>query len=204
MDKDKIKGLAFKTMANRKAQLYREKGFIYYHCERTANLAINLRKKIIPNNSLKDNILYVGALFHDIAKGVEPHNQNGYILVKEILKGYCKEPDIEEISQLVKYHNLRDKSKNYSDEIKILQDADILEHMGSIEVWLKFIYSGYKEESVHDALRFWRSDFYKEYLEKSKDMLNYDMSKKVFNDKEDFLNKFISRFSIEIDGGIFI
>jgi uncharacterized protein len=48
MDLQIINNIAKKLMVSRKAHLEREKGGIYHHGQRTANLSLELRKKYFP------------------------------------------------------------------------------------------------------------------------------------------------------------
>jgi len=73
MDINRIKELAFDKMGKRKPHNKREEGYIFYHGLRTAELAIQIREMIDETDNSKDNIKYVASLFHDIAKGIEPH-----------------------------------------------------------------------------------------------------------------------------------
>jgi uncharacterized protein len=83
-----------------------------------------------------------------------------------------------------------------------VQDADILDHFGTMEVWLKFVYSAHSEESVFDALKFWESSFCKDYYKNMREALNFDFSKNIFDDKYNFTQMFIDRFTKEINGEI--
>jgi len=49
MDIKLIQEKAYKLMGSRKAHIEREKGGIYFHGQRCANIAIKLRKQILPN-----------------------------------------------------------------------------------------------------------------------------------------------------------
>src|SRR5690606_1118348 len=130
------------TMGKRKSHLRREKGFIYYHCQRVANLSLNLRKQLYPDQAAMDDIMYVGALFHDVTKGIEPHHETGVHLVKQLLQEECKVDELEIVATIIAQHNNR-HLQELPYYIKIVQDADILDHFGSMEIWLKFIYSAY-------------------------------------------------------------
>lgn len=48
---EKIHEIAFRTMGKRKSHLNRERGFIYYHCERVAKISIHLEKELFPDES---------------------------------------------------------------------------------------------------------------------------------------------------------
>lgn len=203
MDIDRIEKLAFHKMGKKKSHSKREKGHVYYHGLRTANLALDIRKIIDETDDVKDNVIYVASLFHDIAKGIEPHNENGSILVRQILKDDCSHEELMEIAEIIRCHNLRDSNQEVTRQIKIVQDADILDHMGTMEVWLNFAYQAYNEKSVDASIEFYNNQEYKGYLKQHRSKLNYDVSKKIFDDRAHFMHEFIERLSIEGKGGIF-
>lgn len=201
MNIERINKIAFKTMGKRKSHLQREKGFIYFHCERVAKISLNLRRSIFSDKELKDEIIYVGALFHDVTKGIEPHNKTGAHMIRALLQEECTEQEINAISEIIELHNIRHKEE-HAYHIKIVQDADILDHFGSLEIWLKFMYSAHTEESVFDAIQLWESEEHKKYLESSRNALNYDFSKELFDKKVEFETEFKKRFRLECHGAI--
>ena len=77
MDMENIAHIAFDNMARRKANPSREKGYIFYHGQRMAKMAMNLCDKLDYHDDRR--VIYVAALFHDIAKGLNPHNEMGHI-----------------------------------------------------------------------------------------------------------------------------
>lgn len=202
MNIDKIKDIAFESMSRRKAHLTREKGFIYYHCERVAKLSINLRESLFPAEDSKDEIIYVGALFHDVTKGIEPHNRTGAQLIKTILIDECTPQELNEISEIIELHNSRNRAE-LPFHIKIVQDADILDHFGSLEIWLKFMYSAHKEENVFDAIRLWNSSEHTKYKIETRQRLNFELSKEIYDKRIEFQRYFQKRFELECNGSIF-
>ena len=205
MNIDHINEIAYKKMGNLKAHIRREKGFIYYHGLRTAKLALTLRKNIYPEISKYDDIIYVGALFHDIGKGIEPHEKTGQALVKYMLKKHCTEEELGMISDIVRFHRDRNTDKDYSIWVKLVQDADILEHQGTTEVWLNFAYSLYDERSYDRAIEWWLKDekSLKERIEQE-GKLNYSFSRKIWHEKISFVDNFIKRLKDESEGEIYI
>ncbi|WP_028610903.1 HD domain-containing protein [Paenibacillus harenae] len=199
MNLERIQELAFKIMGKRKSHLNREKGFIYYHGQRVANLSLNLRKRLFPDDSSKDDIMFAGALFHDVTKGIEPHNITGAQVIKSLIPHECTDAQLEEISEIILLHNARNREK-LPPPIRVVQDADVLDHFGSLEIWLKFMYSAHNEESVHDAIRLWESKEHKQYLQESRDSLNYNLSKAIFDRKMSFHLAFQQRFRMELNG----
>lgn len=91
---------------------------------------------------------------HDVAKGIEPHSKTGAHLIKALLEEECSPNDLDLISSIIEYHNKRNQD-SLPFHIKIVQDADVLDHFGSLEIWLKFLYSGHTEENVFDAIQLW-------------------------------------------------
>ncbi|NMA85975.1 MAG: HD domain-containing protein [Tissierellia bacterium] len=203
MDINRIEELAFQKMGKRYSHSKREKGYIYYHGLRTAKLSIEIRKIIDEIDDSKDNIIYVSALFHDIAKGIEPHNENGSILIKQILKDECSYEKLMEIAEIIRCHNLRSSNEDWPKHIRIVQDADMLDHMGTMDVWLNFVYQAYDEKSVDASIEFYNDEEFKYHLEDCRRKLNYDISKKIFDDRIEFIHEFIVRLNIEGKGGIF-
>ena len=189
-------------MADRKAHNRREKGFIFYHGERTAKLSINLRKRLIPNDDFMDEIIYTSALFHDIGKGIEPHNEIGAVLAENLLKGYCSSEELDSIKNIIRFHNIRGNDCSCDWRIKIIQDADILDHMGTIEIWMNFLYSASEEASIDRSLKYWTSDEFHKSYDRLRKLLNYDLSMEVFDEKRKFLKKFVQRLEIELAGGL--
>ncbi|WP_425448841.1 HD domain-containing protein [Dethiothermospora halolimnae] len=203
MDINVLKEVARELMINRKAHIGREKGFIYYHGERVGKLSLKLREHILGDNSSHDDIMVIASLFHDVAKGIEPHGRYGAVLVKDILKEHCTESEIEKISEIIHYHTLRKQDNNYSEYIKIVQDADVLDHFGSIEIWMNFQYSAYEDKPMYKSLEFYKNEF-ESHAKKCRDSLNYQVSRKIFDDKIKFVHSFIDRFKVETQGDFYI
>jgi uncharacterized protein len=202
MDLQKLKELAFQHMGNRKAHREREKGFIYYHGQRVAKIAVTLRKLVLPDDDSRDEILTAAAYFHDIAKGIEPHGQYGAVLAAELMKDCCQPEELEEITGLIRCHQLRDKDTTYSEHVKILQDADILDHFGIIEIWMNFQYYAFTDEPVTESVEFYKEHF-PEHSQHVGSMLNYEVSRRIYKEKIDFVQSFADRMAVEAKGGIF-
>ncbi|CAG7628275.1 HD domain-containing protein [Paenibacillus allorhizosphaerae] len=201
MDRDRLTELAFKTMGKRKSHLQREKGYIFYHCERVAKIAIHLREALFPGDSSKDDVIFAGALFHDVTKGIEPHAATGAYLVPQLLQDYASNEEIQCVSEIVRLHNTRNR-EDQPFYVRIVQDADILDHFGSQEVWLKFMYGAHKDENVFDAVRMWESDEHEKYVAGSRNALNFELSRQIFNRKHSFHREFVQRFKAECGGQI--
>jgi len=203
MDRENITKLAYEKMGKAKAHIAREKGFIYYHGLRTAKLALTLRKNIFPEINEYDDFIFVGALFHDCGKGLEPHEESGEVLVRHFLKNHFLEEELNIISDIVKFHRDRKSPNDHPMWIKLVQDADILEHQGTTEVWINIAYTLYDEKSYDRAIEWWLED--EKCLKgkvKQRKKLNFDFSKKVWDEKLEYVDSFIKRLKEESEGNV--
>ena len=200
MDLELIKQRAFENLGTRKAHRHRETGFIYYHGVRVANLVINLRKLILPKDNSMDEILQAAAYFHDVAKGIEPHNEYGAILVREMLQDLCTKEEMEQIAGLIQCHALR-KKRAYNDYEMLLQDADLLDHFGTIELWMCFNYNAIEDEDMNASIDYYNTE-YNDMAAKNRSLINFEVSERIFDEKQVFLYDFVKRMEIENKGDI--
>lgn len=197
-----IKELAYNYMSNNKAHRDCETGFIYYHGERVGNLSIALRKELFPANESDDDIIIAASYFHDIAKGIEPHGKYSSILIGDILKDYCDNYELKKIVEIIKYHQVRVKDNNYPDYVKLVQDADFIDHYGTVGIGINFYQALYSDINMKDLVVRFQNEFEKN-SERKRELLNYELSKKVYNKRVEFTKAFVDRFSVEVDGGIY-
>ncbi len=203
MDLIQIEQLAYSKMKDRKT-LGREKGFIYYHGRRVAKIAVNIYENVADNKTSEEkNLLYCGCLFHDIGKGIEPHNETGALITREYLKEFLTPNQLDTVSEVVYQHNRR--GHEYINGIlgKIAQDADILDHMGSMDIWIAFMYHANFEESVDESLKFFDGGKWEEITKMLRALINYPISLDAFDRRKDFTQKFIETFKREADGSLF-
>ncbi len=204
MDLNHINEIAFNLMASRKAHLEREKGGIYHHGQRTANLALELRKSIFPKDSSHDDMLTVAAWFHDCAKGIEPHAKYGSIVAGESLAPHLKREELDEVLSLIALHCSRKPDDNdYDEYTKILQDADLIDHFGIYEIWMNIQYWSHKEGTIGDMIDYYTENHLK-HTNHHRYLLNYEFSKKVFDDRVAFEKEYIKRLMDEGVGKIHI
>lgn len=195
VDLVKIQKVAWETMGKRQTHPQREPGYIYYHGQRVGKIAVTLRELIFPLQKLEDPILLVASWFHDLGKGIEPHWKYGAFLAGDLLKDHCSEVELEKIQEIIHCHSLR-KEQDYPDYVKLVQDADILDHFGSQEIWLNFLYTAHARQNVDYVVEYY--DFkYEQHLEKVRGLLNYPESVEFFDEKDLFVRSFIERFARE-------
>lgn len=201
MDLEMIKQRAFEYLGSRKAHHHRETGFIYHHGVRVARLVINLRKLVLPEDASMDEVLQAASYFHDVAKGIEPHSKYGAVLVKEMIQDLCTEEELGQIVRLIQCHASR-KKRPYNDYEMLLQDADLLDHFGTIELWMNFYYYATEDQSMEPSIAYYKTEF-QEMAVKNRSLLNFEISEKIFDEKLAFVNDFANRMEIENRGDIF-
>lgn len=189
-------------MAGRRSHLEREPGYIYHHGIRTANLAGEIIGKVQGKKTVFDPVLYTGALFHDVGKGFAAHNEAGAVAARSLLDGVCGPADLDRISDIVKYHCIRKNGLDLDGEILAVQDADMIDHFGAQEIWLSIYYQAYSHGSQHDLIEYWDTDNFRERTAKLRGLLNFDISRSIFDDRVDFQESFLSRFKLENDGKV--
>jgi uncharacterized protein len=191
---------AREIMLEAKSHDRREPGWAYRHGLRTANLALWLRNRIFPERTEYDDILYVAGLFHDCAKDDErDHGEAGAERAAEYLRGIVAADDMPIVTHAIFNHNKRGTES--TDLEKILQDADIIDHFGTIEVWLNVSYSVLGGEGPERSLEFYNTDWAAMVVE-LRGLLNFELSKTIYNDRIAYNEEFIRRLKIESTGGV--
>ncbi|NLW17690.1 MAG: HD domain-containing protein [Firmicutes bacterium] len=186
-----------------------EPGYRWYHGVRTAQLAIHLAKEMGLEVDIK--VLELGGLLHDIGKagyrGSEPHGPRGANIIRREI-GHLFSPDkLEVVTAIVANHYQRPKSKywrgkkapNFPPEVLLVQDADILDHMGANAIWLAFHYGTAEGRNQAAAIQhFYQVDppWYEECLAS----LNYEISRRELEHRLNFAHHFYQQWERE-EGG---
>jgi len=202
MDLCAMKNLAFELMGNRSSHAFKEKGNKYHHGQRVAVLALKLRKLVLPDDDSHDEIITAAAWFHDVMNGTDNHAQRGAAKAKEALLPHCTEEELAAICEIIGVHDDRSSARDsYSPYIKLHQDADHLDHFGTYEIWMCFLYAKSLGETINDA-RDWLYHGRPRENERYRAELNYGISRRIFDEKTEFLRYFTERFYVESMGGI--
>ncbi|WP_353893208.1 HD domain-containing protein [Proteinivorax hydrogeniformans] len=177
----------------------RETGYLYYHGLRVANLSLNLANMLGDLSNNTKERMYIAAIFHDVAKGREPHNLTGAIKTKNLLKQVLSQQEINEIARLIYYHNRRGND-NLHLETKILQDADIIDHTGTLDVWLGMHYVVDEDLSPKQALKFFLGGSWHQMVVQQRAKLNFPLSKRVYDKRVYYAEKFFKKMAWEMKG----
>ena len=198
MDIQKIEKIAQAEMIGIRSDT-REPGWILYHGQRTGKIAVFLDEKL--NFGIDSDVLYTAGLFHDIGKGNDSHNEVGANLTRKFLSGILDNTDLDKICDAIFYHNQRENSGTFPDYVKLIQDADLLDHVGLIDVWMAFYWSGHHGESIHDHIAYYQGQECRRWQVYMKSHLNYEVSTQMFEERLQWEDDFLSQFhKIYFDG----
>lgn len=198
MDLNALKQQAWQSMGKRFSHPEREPGYAFYHGQRVGKIALQLRELIFPGEDSLDEVILVGAWFHDVGKGIEPHWDYGALICQTLLQEFCSPYQLAQIVEIVQGHTLR-KQKDYPHYVQLVQDADILDHFGSQEIWLNFWYSAYHRNTLADSLKYFAED-YSTHVQRVRSRLNYKQSVEFFDEKDRFVQEFVERLRLEGQG----
>ncbi len=201
MDFERLEALAEKYMGHRKSHIEREIGHVYFHGKRVANGILHLRKKILPEDASFDEILRCAGLFHDLGKGIEPHPRTGALLARELLAEELTAPELEAVCGLIAVHDDRKPGSTHSPWVKLLQDADLLDHFGIQGIWLSFTYYAYMgQKGMAELPEFYETEW-KPMVSKNRKLLNFPFSREIFDEKTTYEWSVIQRMKVEGGGG---
>ena len=135
-----------------------EPGYRWYHGVRTAKLAGLLAEQM--QLDVDKDILELGGLLHDVGKagyrGPDPHGIRGARLIRAEIAHLFPPDKLERVASIVANHYQRPNSKywrgkeapEFPAEVLLVQDADILDHLGANAIWLAFRYGAKERPTV--------------------------------------------------------
>lgn len=200
MDFEQLDQLARKLMKKRKSHVEREIGSVYYHGRRVSRLVCDLRAQIVPQDSSMDEVLRLAGLFHDVGKGIEPHARYGAVIFREAMRDCDVTPEeTDAAARLIAAHCDRRPTEPVHDVWeRLLQDADLLDHIGTYTIWMDFNWCAYREEGVDEARK--RLSSVEEYIAANRAGINFPQSLAIYDEKSEFLRAFAARLDWESRG----
>ena len=198
MDFRLINELAVAEMKYKSSRSHKEKGNKYYHGQRVGSLVKQLSSEIGYNSNT--DVIVIAAWFHDICNGEDNHEIAGATRTVELLKGFCDANELESIYNLISKHDSRG-SENLSVEVKILQDADLLDHFGCFEIWSAFQYAQKEQLSMNEIARLMKDSYYRDF-ESERALLHFEISKQIYDEKRRYILGFVTRLEEESQGNI--
>lgn len=201
MDFQRLNEIAFRQMGKRKSHFEREVGAAYFHGQRTGKGAVELRKRLFPEDAAMDDCLLCAGFFHDMCKGMEPHSDNAAFLCRKILQDELTETEMEQVCRLILSHDKRHPGTEINTiSERLLQDADVLDHYGSQGIWMSntyYVYHGQREMAALGEFYFSEWDG---QCRADREKLNFDLSKQIFDEKVAFEAAVIRRMLQEAQG----
>lgn len=172
------------------------------HCKRTANLALQLRQAVGAPEEL-DDLLYLAGLFHDVSHDSASHDlheEAGAKRVCQLLTGKVETTLLQQASAIIRVHDDRRQNDGRSTALHLVQDADMLDHFGTLEIWANFGYAALHGESLQNSL-----DFYQKASEKREhymQLLHFDAARQELARKLAFEMQFYAYAARESAGGL--
>ena len=203
MDFERLDAVAQKLMKNRKAHPEREAGSIYDHGQRVARLIITLRRAVVPGDDSMDDILRLAGMFHDIGKGIEPHAEFGAPIMLQAVRGIVTDEEAREAARLIAAHCDRRPSEPVHDVWeRLLQDADLVDHIGTYNIWMDIQYYAHKGGGVAAEAEFLRENA-ETYAQHHRAQLNFPVSVAIYDDRIGFDLEYARRFQAEARGEVY-
>jgi len=166
-------------------------------------------------------IVELAVLLHDVGdRKVIKQKEDDYSIAENFLKKQKVSADVIErvmfIIQNMSFNkSLNNKKENVSKEFYIVQDADRLDAIGAIGVARAFVYGGSKGRPMYDPTkkaqrinttknyRNLNSSTFNHFEEKLlllKDLMNTKAAKKIADNRNKFMEKYLEQFLYEWNG----
>lgn len=165
-----------------------EPGYRLHHGQRVETLALEIadREKL----EVDHDRLAIGALLHDIGKADsgkgESHAVTGAQIVRTRFADLMDAEELEAVAQIVLHHFDRPNSiwfegkekPQWSPEILLVQDADMLDHFGIPGIWLSIHWATHKNLTPAQANTEWFiSEYMSSWRREARRSLNYKTSR---------------------------
>jgi uncharacterized protein len=197
-DRDELERIARTAMGEKVSMGDREPGYAFHHGLRTARLTVELHLALAEQLDADADLAFAGALFHDAGKGYKRHHEVGAAIAEELLSEHLSGQDARRVGRVVREHNQRDRAAECLPESRLVQDADILDHVGAVQVWQSFYYSGARRETPQQAAAYYYGAENQRWLGSLDDLLNFEISRAILAERRALADAFYRRFVDEI------
>ncbi|MFT3952575.1 MAG: HD domain-containing protein [Oscillospiraceae bacterium] len=199
MNLQQIETIAVAELGGRASHPYKETGNKLHHGKRTAVLVKTLCAEL--NYTGETDTLTVAAWFHDICNGGDRHEEHealGAARTAELIAPFCTPEECDTICALIARHDSR-SAPDLPLELKILQDADFLDHFGAFEIWCTFHYALKEDWSMERTASEILAERARKY-EKQRNELHFNYSRNIYEEKHVFVQAFAERMAREAAG----
>lgn len=124
------------------------------HCVRVSKLVLELRQAEHLESSM-DDLLFTAALFHDVSHDAAPHETHGAVgadRMRDLLFGEVEPNLLEQAAEIVAEHDDRHPDDGRSTAFHLVQDADMLDHFGTLRIWANYTYAALHKRNLKDSL----------------------------------------------------
>ena len=191
-------------MAEKSSHPWKEPGNKYAHGIRCAKLVLRLRDMIFPDTDdprLDPDILTVAAWFHDICNGQHDHEKAGAELVHTLLCDYLTEEELDTVCAIIRVHDHKETDRSdYSPAILLLQDADVLDHLGTYSIWITISEFAYKHKTPEEYAVQFDNGVFAGFAARWRKWINYPQSLVLFDEKIQYETEFAHRMRRELMG----
>lgn len=200
MDRNRLIGIARMYMGSQKTSPTRERGYTYHHGLRTANLAQELVARLDEPLGVEEDVLFAGALFHDLGKGEEDHHLVGAARAMSVLNGALSPDELRQVAELIEHHNQRDAAETLPVASRVVQDADTIDHMGVQRVWLALFQSAGEERGPAETVEHYFGAAHQAYIASLRDRLHFSPAVEEFDRRMRVQETVFSHLADEVQG----
>jgi uncharacterized protein len=201
VDLGRVEEIVRQRLIDQRGAPDREPGYAYYHGRRAARLALALA--VEAGVEADDDVVYAAALLHDVAKGFglgEPHNEIGADLTREMLQDVCEPGELDRVCQVVREHPLRVTPNDYAVETLLVQDADLVDHVGAGYVWRNIYWTATEDRTMEDAFGVYDERVCQGRWETYRNLANFDATVAALERRAAFERAFFAQLAREHEG----
>ncbi len=168
-----------------------------------AALAERLRQEICPRDpSVNPHVLTVAAYLHDLCNGQEEHEEKGAALVPSLIGHLCTPEETEAVAALIRVHDTRAPGTDhgYPPAVLLLQDADMLDHLGTYDIWITFSEFVHVHKTPMDYAVQFENGAFDRFAARWRAKINYPFSLSVYDEKIAYEVAFARRMLRELRG----
>ncbi len=207
---NEIRAVLTSVLAEKSSHTWKEPGNKYDHGLRCATLALRLKADMsLSDDLVNPHILTAAAWFHDVCNSQdEPDHENaGANLLPSLIGSFCTPAELSEIQSVIRVHDTRLKNLSlderleaYSHTTLLLQDADLLDHVGTYSVWATFSDLVYRHKTPGDYVIPFENGGFDRWAESWRIKMNYPYCRNIYNEKIAFEVEFAHRMQRELSG----
>jgi len=75
-----------------------------------------------------------------------------------------------------------------------VQDADLIDRVGAIDIWMAFYWSGSQGESIHDHIAWFKGDECRDWRDYMRNHFNFDVSRQMLENRIEESDQFFTKF----------